>query len=108
MPTCGGCCGKSNCGRTFGPDAIFHLFLYTGGRISDLVALELHDLIIGERSGSVVFRYRLRTVRKLLDRKGQEQQQFEFLESHPIIRPLSDYSLASLLQFRKDRHYDEH
>ena len=51
--------------------------------------------------------YRLRTVRKLLDRKGQEQQQFEFLEEHPIIRPLSDYSLASLLQFRKDRHHDE-
>jgi integrase/recombinase XerC len=38
-------------------NAIFHLFLYTGGRISDLVALELPDLIIGERSGSVVFRY---------------------------------------------------
>jgi site-specific recombinase XerD len=38
-------------------NAIFHLFLYTGGRISDLVALELTDLIIGERSGSVVFRY---------------------------------------------------
>jgi len=38
-------------------NAIFHLFLYTGGRISDLVALELTDLIIGERSGSVVFRF---------------------------------------------------
>ena len=38
-------------------NAIFHLFLYTGGRISDLVALELHDLMIGERSGSVVFRF---------------------------------------------------
>ena len=37
--------------------AIFSLFLYTGGRISDLVALELPDLIIGERSGSVVFRF---------------------------------------------------
>ena len=51
--------------------------------------------------------YRLRTVRKLLQRKGQAQQQFEFLEEHPIIRPLSDYSLASLLQFRKDRNHDE-
>jgi len=51
--------------------------------------------------------YRLRTVRQLLQRKGQAQQQFEFLEEHPIIRPLSDYSLASLLQFRKDRHHDE-
>ena len=36
--------------------AIFSLFLYTGCRISDLVVLELHDLMIGERSGSVVFR----------------------------------------------------
>jgi integrase/recombinase XerC len=38
-------------------NAIFHIFLYCGCRISDLVALELPDLIIGERSGSVVFRY---------------------------------------------------
>jgi hypothetical protein len=51
--------------------------------------------------------YRLRTIRTLLRRKGQDQQQFEFLEEHPIIRPLSDYSLTSLLQFRKDRRYDE-
>ena len=36
--------------------AIFALFLYTGCRVSDLVALELHDLMLGERSGSVVFR----------------------------------------------------
>jgi hypothetical protein len=48
--------------------------------------------------------YRLRTIRTLLDRKGREQQQFDFLAEHPIIRPLSDYSLDSLLQFRKDRH----
>jgi len=43
----------------------------------------------------------------LLARRGQEQRQFEFLESHPIIRPLSDYSLASLLQFRRERNRDE-
>jgi site-specific recombinase XerD len=36
--------------------AIFSLFLYTGCRVSDLVVLELHDLMLGERSGSVVFR----------------------------------------------------
>ena len=36
--------------------AIFSLFLYTGCRVSDLVSLELHDLMLGERSGSVVFR----------------------------------------------------
>ncbi|HMP57733.1 MAG TPA: tyrosine-type recombinase/integrase [Gemmatales bacterium] len=37
-------------------DAIFHLFLFTGCRVGDLVALELHDLMLGERSGNVVFR----------------------------------------------------
>ena len=36
--------------------AIFSLFLYTGCRVSDLVGLELDDLVIGERSGSVIFR----------------------------------------------------
>jgi len=51
--------------------------------------------------------YRLRVIRQLLTRHGQEQHQFEFLESHPIIRPLSDYSLASLLQFRRERKRDE-
>jgi len=51
--------------------------------------------------------YRLRTVRQLLQRRGQEQRQFDFLEEHPIIRPLSDYSLDSLLQFRRERSHDE-
>jgi transposase len=51
--------------------------------------------------------YRLRTIRQLLKRRGQEQQQFDFLEEHPIIRPLSDYSLDSLLQFRRERKHDE-
>jgi len=37
-------------------NAIFHLFLFTGARVGDLVGLELSDLMIGERSGSVVFR----------------------------------------------------
>lgn len=37
-------------------DAIFHLFLFTGCRVGDVVALELGDLTLGERSGSVVFR----------------------------------------------------
>lgn len=37
--------------------AIFSLFLYTGCRIGDAVALDLHDLMLGERSGSVVFRW---------------------------------------------------
>ena len=37
--------------------AIFSLLLYTGCRVSDLVNLELPDLMIGERNGSVVFRH---------------------------------------------------
>ena len=36
--------------------AIFSLFLYTACRVGDLIALELHDLMLSERSGSVVFR----------------------------------------------------
>jgi integrase/recombinase XerC len=36
--------------------AIFSLSLYTGCRVSDAVALELHDLILGDRSGSATFR----------------------------------------------------
>lgn len=37
--------------------AIFSTFLYTGCRVGDLVAIELPDLHLGERSGSVVFRH---------------------------------------------------
>jgi len=48
--------------------------------------------------------YRLRTLRQLLQRQAPPQQEFEFIEEHPVIRPLSDYSLDSLLEFRKDRH----
>lgn len=36
--------------------AIFTLFLHSGCRVSDLVQIELQDLIISERAGSVVFR----------------------------------------------------
>ncbi|MCD0462261.1 IS21 family transposase [Roseiconus lacunae] len=49
---------------------------------------------------------RLRAIRQLLKRGAGnvDQQQFEFLEHHPVIRPLSDYSLDSLHAFRKERH----
>ena len=36
--------------------AVFSILLYTGCRVSDLVNLELTDLTLGERSGTVVFR----------------------------------------------------
>ena len=37
-------------------NAAFHLLLYTGCRVSDLVNLELRDLLLSERSGTVVYR----------------------------------------------------
>ena len=37
-------------------NAIFHLFLFTGCRVGDLVGLEMPDLMITERTGTVVFR----------------------------------------------------
>ncbi len=36
--------------------AVFSLMLYTGCRVGDLVGLELTDVLLGDRSGSVVFR----------------------------------------------------
>jgi len=38
-------------------NAVFSLFLWTGCRVSDLVNLELSDLMLSERSGTVVFRF---------------------------------------------------
>jgi len=36
--------------------AVFGLMLYSGCRVGDLVGLQLNDVILGDRSGSVVFR----------------------------------------------------
>jgi site-specific recombinase XerD len=37
--------------------AIFSLMLYTGARVSDVVNLELTDVLLSERTGSVVFKF---------------------------------------------------
>lgn len=37
--------------------AVFNLFLFTGCRVSDLIGLELSDLMLSDRSGTVVFRF---------------------------------------------------
>ncbi len=50
--------------------------------------------------------FRLRTIRNLLKRSADKQQSFEFLEEHPIIRPLADYSVESLHQFRRERNHE--
>ena len=50
---------------------------------------------------------RLKTIRNLLKRPApQEQLPLPFLEEHPLIRPLSDYSVDSLNAFRKERNHE--
>jgi integrase/recombinase XerC len=64
--------------------AIFHLLLYTGGRVSELVNLELSDLLMTDRAGSVVFRQgkgnKQRTVPVPLPARRALQ---EYLETRP-------------------------
>ncbi len=35
--------------------------------------------------------YRLRVIRELIKRRGDKQEQFEFMDDHPIIRSMGDY-----------------
>jgi hypothetical protein len=50
---------------------------------------------------------RLKTIRNLLKRPApQEQLPLPFIEEHPLIRPLSDYSVDSLNAFRKERNHE--
>jgi len=46
--------------------------------------------------------YRLASVRELIQRAGAKQQQFEFLDEHPIIRNLSEYGNVVRVNFRKE------
>lgn len=68
-----------------------------------------HDATALDRACETAMTYgalRLKSIRTLLKSASEvkQQEQFDFLEEHPVIRPLSDYSLESLSQFRKDRH----
>jgi len=36
--------------------------------------------------------YRLHTIRQLIQRQGDRQEQFEFIDEHPIIRPMAEYA----------------
>jgi transposase len=68
-----------------------------------------HDATALNRACETAMTYgalRLKSIRTLLKSTSEvkKQEQFDFLEEHPVIRPLSDYSLESLSQFRKDRH----
>ena len=72
-------------------NAIFHLFLFTGCRVGDLVQLSLADLMISERSGSVVFNFgkgnKQRSVPLPLPARRAIQ---EYLETRP---PVQDQQL---------------
>ena len=47
--------------------------------------------------------YRLRTIRELLKRGGNRQEQFEFLQEHPIIRSMADYGALVHTAFGKEQ-----
>ncbi len=47
--------------------------------------------------------YRLRTIRELIKRQGDRQQQFEFITEHPIIRQLSEYGDLIHTAFTKEK-----
>lgn len=46
--------------------------------------------------------YRLATLRELIRRQGAQQQSFEFLEEHPLIRNLSEYGSIIRVDFSKE------
>jgi hypothetical protein len=46
--------------------------------------------------------YRLATIRKLIKHSAPKQEEFEFLEEHPIIRNLSDYGDIIRVDFSKE------
>ena len=47
--------------------------------------------------------YRLRTIRELIKRQGDRQEQFEFLDEHPIIRSLTDYGELVRTAFNEEK-----
>jgi hypothetical protein len=57
-----------------------------------------------ERACEVAFShgaYRLKTIRQLLKRDAPEQETFDFLGEHPIIRPLSEYGKLVSTSFQR-------
>jgi len=87
--------------------AVFSLFLYTGCRVSDLVALELHDLMISERSGTAVFRFAKGNKQRSVPLPLPARQALQvYLESRPPVEssrvfigergPLTDRGVRAL------------
>jgi transposase len=51
--------------------------------------------------------YRLRFIRELIKREAPKQEQFEFIDTHPIIRSLSDYDELVHVSFQKGVYQNE-
>ena len=67
--------------------AVFSLFLYTGCRVSDLVALELHDLMLSDRSGTAVFRFAKGNKQRSVPLPLPARQAIQtYLESRPPVQ----------------------
>jgi transposase len=63
-----------------------------------------HDAEAIERACEVAFSHgawRLRTIRQLLKRDAPEQETFDFLDEHPIIRSLSEYGKLVATSFQR-------
>ena len=73
--------------------------------LQGLLALaKRHDAGAIERACQVAFSHgawRLRTIRQLLKRDAPEQETFDFLQEHPIIRSLSDYGKLVAMSFER-------
>lgn len=66
--------------------SIFSLILYTGARLSDVVNLELSDLAIGERSGTVFYRYGKGSKQRTVPLPLQARKALsEYLETRPPV-----------------------
>jgi transposase len=73
--------------------------------LQGLLALaKRHDADAIERACEAAFSHgawRLRTIRQLLKRDAPEQETFDFLQEHPIIRSLSDYGKLVATSFQR-------
>ncbi len=70
-----------------------------------------HDAEALERACEIALShgaFRLRTIRRLLDRTAEKQQSLPFLAEHPIIRPMDDYGrvVAAAMRRQDDRRRD--
>jgi transposase len=76
------------------------------GLLGLLALTKQHDAKAIERACQVAFSHgawRLRIIRQLLKRDAPEQETFDFLAEHPIIRPLSDYGKLVSTSFQQPR-----